>query len=556
MRSIRTARAAAAAVTFESLGHSLSRHRALTKVALAALSFTILISLTQQVVPAQAGPEAEPFVPEPLLPATLGDAIDTAAPVIVEFNAPMNPATVAEALEIIPAQAVDLAWNRSRTALTLSPDVRWRAGARYLVVVPPPSATRDGSQLSSALRYTFTTRAAPAITGVEVRLAGDVEPSDDPGISGLSVVLEEPDPASSPQAMAANGGEPLADTPTDVSRTSSIVLRFSEAMNAADVESHFRIAPDIAGELSWRGPELVFTPIGRLESGMRYTVNLSGAHDQHGNALRAGSSVSFVIADTARLTRTSPKRNAAGVEAAYVQMWFSRPMRVNETNAAFELTDAVTGQPVGGLLSWNEESTRLTYVPDHPFASGRKFTVTIGSDARDIEGNPVKASWSFTTTSGPVARGSTTSRSGTGVPPPAPATTLAGYALNQVNAARAAYGLAPLVLDAGISTVAAAHAWDQARNGYFSHYGLDHSTRQARLARGGISFGWSGENQCYYVGMSQQATLDWCHAQFMAEPYPGVWNHIANILSPNARRMGIGIATVGDKTIITWDFTD
>jgi hypothetical protein len=53
-----------------------------------------------------------------------------------------------------------------------------------------------------------------------------------------------------------------------------------------------------------------------------------------------------------------------------------------------------------------------------------------------------------------------------------------------------------------------------------------------------------------------QATLDWCHAQFMAEPYPGHWNHIANVLSPNATRVGVGIAQVGGKIVIVWDFTN
>jgi hypothetical protein len=56
--------------------------------------------------------------------------------------------------------------------------------------------------------------------------------------------------------------------------------------------------------------------------------------------------------------------------------------------------------------------------------------------------------------------------------------------------------------------------------------------------------------------MSEPATLDWCHAQFMAEPYPGQWNHIANILDPRFTRMGVGIATVGATTVITWDFAD
>ena len=122
--------------------------------------------------------------------------------------------------------------------------------------------------------------------------------------------------------------------------------------------------------------------------------------------------------------------------------------------------------------------------------------------------------------------------------------------------ARAAYGFAPVVLDASISAVAYAHAYDQAANGYFSHTGRNGSTRESRLRAGGVSFGWSGENQCYHVGMSVQATLDWCHAQFMAEPYPGQWNHIANILNPNAHRLGVGIANVGGRIVIVWDFTD
>ena len=42
----------------------------------------------------------------------------------------------------------------------------------------------------------------------------------------------------------------------------------------------------------------------------------------------------------------------------------------------------------------------------------------------------------------------------------------------------------------------------------------------------------------------------------MAEPYPGQWNHIGNILSPSAHRMGVGIAQVGSKIVIVWDFTD
>jgi len=125
-----------------------------------------------------------------------------------------------------------------------------------------------------------------------------------------------------------------------------------------------------------------------------------------------------------------------------------------------------------------------------------------------------------------------------------------------VNAARAAYGFAPLVLDATISAVAYGHAADMAAYGYFSHTSRTGVTYRQRLTAGGVSYGHSGENICYLGGASAQATLNWCHAQFMAEPYPGHWNHIGNILNPNARRMGVGIANVGGKIVIVWDFAD
>jgi uncharacterized protein YkwD len=252
------------------------------------------------------------------------------------------------------------------------------------------------------------------------------------------------------------------------------------------------------------------------------------------------------------------------VDPDQVEIWFSQPMDVEATNAAFTMTDTNTGEEFPGSVAWNEAGTQLIYTPDAAWIAGHTFGVTLADGATDADGNAVGADWYFTITPPAAPRAPVSSR-GTGgggggsvpvVPPAAPATTLAGYALNQVNAARAAYGRAPLVLDAGISAVASSHANDQAVNGYFSHTGLNGSSRDTRLRAGGVSYSYSGENQCYYVGMSQQATLDWCHAQFMAEPYPGYWNHKANILDPRFTRMGVGIATVNGRTVITWNFTD
>jgi uncharacterized protein YkwD len=237
-------------------------------------------------------------------------------------------------------------------------------------------------------------------------------------------------------------------------------------------------------------------------------------------------------------------------------------MNRHATARALRVVNTATGAAVSGEVTWDATSRRLAFTPSEPFAAGTTFSVALAKGARDADGNAVSSKWSFSTTvapmlvAGPVAQpvGRVSAPS---IPPAAPATSLAGYALNQVNAARAAYGFPPLVLDANISAAAAAHAMDQAVNNYFSHTGLDGSSRETRLARAGVSWDWwTGENQCYLVGRSQEATLNWCHQQFMSEPYPGYWNHINNILNPNARRMGVGIAQVGSKVVIVWDFAD
>jgi uncharacterized protein YkwD len=464
----------------------------------------------------------------------------------------MDPASVAEAFQLVPSQRFELSWNAERTALTVSPEHLWRTDERFLVVVGGAARQADGQPVAATVRYSFTTQTAPTVSDFQVRLAPSAAATAG-AADGAATALTTDAPSGGRES------QPPTETARDVSTRSGIIISFSSPMDEADVTDHFSIAPEVEGELSWRDGDLVFRPAKPLEPGSRYTISLGGAHDLVGNRLGGKGSFSFIVQDGAQITKTAPGDDTVDVEPGTVEMWFSQPMDVEATNAAFALTDRSTGALVGGLLNWNGAGTQLIYTPDVPFAGGRTFEVTLDDGAKDVDGNTVTTAWQFTTKAAPVVaapRATTTTRTAPVVPPAAPATSLAGYALNQVNAARAAYGFAPVVLDSAISAVASRHAMDQAVNNYFSHYSLDGSSREDRLRAGGVSFGWSGENQCYHIGMSQQATLDWCHSAFMAEPYPGQWNHIANILNPNARRMGVGIATVGSKTVITWDFTD
>jgi uncharacterized protein YkwD len=570
LRPIRTERAASAATPFASLGKLLSSHRAITRVSLAALTFTVIAAFSQQPA-AQAGPEATPVTPESLLPEGVGIAVDTQAPITIPFDTPMDATSVESAFQLLPAQPVVLSWNEARTSLTVAPERQWRTDERYLVVVGSESATADGASLRTAQRFSFTTVAAPAVADFQVYLSGPDLAASAAAVKELSarstvIAADAGTLAERDLSRQASGdgvkSQPPTSTARKVSAETAISIDFSVPMDRADVEERFTITPMVDGSLTWRHGSLVFTPSERLAPGTRYTISVIGSHDLRGNALGGEGNFSFIVQSSAQLTKTGPARNAIDAEPANLAMWFSQPMDRKATARALRVTDTFDGSQVAGDATWNKASTQLTFTPDVPFAAGHGFDVTLGKGSRDADGNAVKVNWSFSTrtsflVAGTPARTTVSTRTGTpAIPPAAPATSLAGYALNQVNAARAAYGFRPLVLDASISAVAASHAMDQAVNGYFSHYGLDGSTRETRLLRGGVSFGWSGENQCYRVGLGQQATLNWCHAQFMAEPYPGHWNHIANILNPNARRMGVGIAQVGGKIVIVWDFTD
>src|SRR5688500_177654 len=132
LRPIRTV--AAAAAPFESLGTLLSSHRAITRVSLAALSFTLVIVFSQQ-APTQAGPEQAPLVPESLLPQNIGMAVATDAKLSIPFDESMDPASVESAIQVLPEHRVELSWNDDHTALSLPSERLLCADYRNLLVI-------------------------------------------------------------------------------------------------------------------------------------------------------------------------------------------------------------------------------------------------------------------------------------------------------------------------------------------------------------------------------------------------------------------------------------
>ncbi|MGZ8512243.1 MAG: Ig-like domain-containing protein [Candidatus Limnocylindria bacterium] len=525
---------------------------------MAAAVFTVIIVLSQQNV-TQAGPEVSRPVPLSLLPQTVGVAVSGDEAVLLSFEQPMDPASVEEALQLVPAHAASLSWNADRTELSVAPERRWRNDEAYLVVVDASATTADGAALATPRQFAFSTQTAPVVSDFAVQLAGvDLQEAAPAETGGAALRLEQN--LSEDRTLAPD------ETARDVSPMGSIRIGFTYPMSRADVEERFTISPAVAGDLSWSGRDLIFTPSERLQPGGRYTISLAGAHDRLGNELGGKTNFSFLVRAAPEVVHTAPSLGALNVEPATVEMWFSQPMNEDATNAAFSLTDTTTGALVAGNLDWNEAGTQLVMTPSRAFAGGRTFEVALGAGAADAAGNPITAGWSFSTKEGPApatpaARAATAASGGEARPVvefvPGPASGLEGYGINQINAARAAYGFGPLYLDPTMSAVASAHAWDQLNYGYYSHSGRDGSSVGMRQAAAGVGFSAIGENQCHAsMGMGAQGTMDWCHSVFMSEPWPGYPNHIGNILSSRYTRVGIGVADNGSRVVVTWDFAN
>ncbi len=502
-----------------------------------------MVGLAYSAAPAiQADVHTEPHEGS-ILPANVGVGVNAAEPVVLHFPGPMDPAAVASGLGMAPRTEYSLLWNQDASAVVLVPKPRWATDERYSVYLRAGMPMADGGALSTAWRAAFTTQTAPTVVDLVVAGARGRATGDMP--RRIQQVMAS---TGYPESGISAVGE---DNASDSSATTGIGLTFSAAMDHLATEHAFRITPAVTGRFRWEGTTMWFVPDGRLTAGTRYAVSVVGARDANGSPLGGDVSRSFTIRAGAQVSTVSPAIGARGVTGSIVAMTFTEPMDPAATAAAFLLVDNATGGRLNGSFAWSADSRTLTFTASSAFAAGRTYTAGLGAGAADADGNPVALSWGFRT-----AGGASTS-TGRGYPSVPGSADSVQYALNQVNAARAAYGFAPLTLDSSISAVSYGHAADMLANGYFSHDSLDGTTYKQRLTAGGISYGWSGENQCYLGGGgSVNASLDWCQAQFWAEPYPGVANHKGNILSPNYHRVGIGIATGGGKVYVVWDFTD
>lgn len=117
--------------------------------------------------------------------------------------------------------------------------------------------------------------------------------------------------------------------------------------------------------------------------------------------------------------------------------------------------------------------------------------------------------------------------------------------LEALNGRRASKGLAPLVLDPALSSIAYDHAADMVDRSYFDHYSPEGLSPFARMEKAHYAFGYAGENLALDQN-SKSAELALWQSR----------DHRENILGAHYAKVGIAAVSGTEGEIFVEDFSD
>jgi uncharacterized protein YkwD len=502
----------------------------------------------------------------PVAASALGPAVTTGrgltSALLVDFDAPMDAASVASSVRVEPTADVRLRWSDDGRRLSVEPVGAWRPATLYTVTVGASARDRDGRALASPLRAGFLTR---ALTGARLVVTDRLE-------SGVAL-------------------------------DSSIVLSFDRPVSIAAVRRAFHISPAVPGELfvATDGPDgsdatladnFVWEPAESLPGSTRVTVDLGAdVVDEDGSPIAAPAPLVFATTAAPSVVRFRPRAATEDVgRDVPVSVRFTVPMDHRTTAAAFSVQ--VNGKDVAGTVAWAENDTVLVFDPEDPFPYGAAVTLRVGVRALSADGTALdrpravrfavvakpKPAPKPTATPKP-ASGTTTSKpkptpKPTPKPPPTtrpPSTSWVAaekYLLTLLNCTRGGgwvladgscsspggSGIPALRYHAGISDrVARPYAKKLATAGACTHfYGGDPGDRLR--AAGYTGYQWGENIGCRYFRDPRDAAVSLVRF-FQSEKYwSPVGGHYVNMMSRKYTYAGIGLWVSGGNLNFVIDF--
>src|SRR3990172_4666003 len=315
------------------------------------------------------------------------DATDTTAPTVSSTNpannaiaVAINPAITATFSESMDASTITAAtftldngasgtvtYDPANMIATLTPANSLAYSTTYTATITTGVMDLAGNALAGSYTWTFTTGTAP-----------DTTP---PLVSSTSP----------------------ANNAADVAVNTSISASFSETMDAGTITTATFTITGVTGTVAYTGTTATFTPTGNLAYSTTYTATITtGVKDLAGNTMAGNYTWTFttgVAPDTTPplVSSTSPADDAADVAVnTSIIASFSETM-----DAATITTTTFTIAGVTGTVAYT--GTIATFTPSVSLAYSTEYTATITTGVKDLSGNAMAGSytWTFTTGTAP-----------------------------------------------------------------------------------------------------------------------------------------------------------
>lgn len=309
--------------------------------------------------------------PAELVVASFYPSSETTVPtdsrIVVVFNRPVVPltlsrdqATLPNPLQIDPPLEGTGEWVNT-SIYQFTPSVALAGGIDYNVSIPAGSLTAvDGSTLSQPFEATFETQ-RPSIV------------------------------STSPSADEVN-----------VSQRASIQIEFSQAVDRASAQSLTLNREDgqvITGQFNWFNDDrrLSFTPDQPLDISTRYTVRFGTSVQGAGGGQvdTSGIPFSFTTVPLPAVLRTSPFDGQTNVAledfGSTIQIFFVSNM--NEASLRQHVT--IEPNPPNAGFSFFSPFRNTYIINGVNLAPRTRYTVTVGAEAEDAEGNKLGTPFTF-----------------------------------------------------------------------------------------------------------------------------------------------------------------
>ncbi len=173
-----------------------------------------------------------------------------------------------------------------------------------------------------------------------------------------------------------------------------VKIYFSEPMDRLSTESAVSITPSLENVPVWESPSVLSLKINKKpENGIYYLKITTGAKDINGNSLIKNYLFKFQVGksvDAPRVISTFPvDGQSVAEERCNITVVFSKPMDRARTEKAFSVSPALKG-----YFKW-ESPSGFTYVATEDLSQGKWYTVTIGNEASDKDGNTLGDAFKF-----------------------------------------------------------------------------------------------------------------------------------------------------------------